>query len=144
MEGTAELEWVVSAVHVIVGTEMTAGVCFRSEGGRLGVRAAHTVNVPDAGGLVRRCHAVVQALCDGQEASEHQSDCAAPRAPGNEVMVYAHGEVANDSRLFVPSMLIAPLSPGKRHDQIGDRRDDLPGFDAACLAGRLADHALCR
>jgi len=116
-EGTSELEWVVSALHAIVGTEMTAGVCFQPEGGRLGVRAAHTVNVPDSGALVRRCHAVVQALCDGQDVSAHPSPDA-PRAPRNEVLVYAHGEVANDTRPCGPSLLIAPLASDRRHDQI--------------------------
>jgi DNA-binding CsgD family transcriptional regulator len=117
-DGASELAWVVSAVHAIVGTEMTAGVCFRSEGGRLRVRAAHTVNVPDAGELVRRCHAVVQSLCDGPDISARPSHDAAPLAPGNEVLVYAHGEVANDTDPCGPSLLIAPLAADKRHDQI--------------------------
>src|SRR5690349_7868868 len=60
------LEWVVPMVHALIGTEMTAGVCFRGEGSHLVVQAARTINVADSRDFMQRFHARVQSLQDGR------------------------------------------------------------------------------
>ena len=116
-EEASELVWVVPALHAMMGTEMTAGVCFRPDDGRLSVRAARTVNVPDSDELVGRCRALVQAMCDGQGSAKGRwSD--GGRAPRNQVLVYTRADVANDNLPAGAPFLVPPTPTGKRHDQI--------------------------
>lgn len=81
----APLDVMVPALHTLIGTEMTAAVCFETNGGRLDVQAARCVNVPADADLVRRCHVLVQSLCDGLEGVMLE----APLGLRNKVLVEA-------------------------------------------------------